>query len=594
MTPTSAPDHTQPSISSAVSYLRVSTAEQAERDGDPEGYSIPAQREGNRRKAASLGANIVMEFVDRGESARSADRPQLKAMLQYIIQHPEVQYVIVHKVDRLARNRVDDVEINLTLTKAGVTLVSASENIDETPSGMLLHGIMSSIAEFYSRNLATEVVKGMNQKVKTGGTPGKPPLGYRNARIVNGDGREVRTVELDPARAELIRWAFDAYATGEWTIASLLAELQLRGLTNTPTPKFPQRPVRPGHLYSILTHPYYKGEVVWKGARYPGRHPKLVDDATWSEVQVVLAAHGPGEKQREHPHYLKSSVFCGGCGSRLIVTNAKNRHGTIYPYFVCVGRHQRRTGCTRKALLISQVEQAVEDFYADVQLESGLRRQIESTLTADFETTRKQAEVEERDLTTQQQRLTNEQSKLLQAHYAGAVPLTLLKSEQDRITGQLQVIEGRLAGARAHFGAIQANLAAALDLAGSCHRAYLAATPRVRRLLNQALYEQFYIDEDGVRAKMAEPFHTLLGPDVIVGTRADQVGWGGTADHRLAGDAVTQATADGWGVAYIRHIREQASIWRSRQTKRPPQDHVREGLKEASLVRPKGFEPLTS
>ncbi|MYV97578.1 recombinase family protein [Streptomyces sp. SID3343] len=53
-------------------------------------------------------------------------------------------------------------------------------NIDKTPSGKLLHGIMAGIAEFYSANLASEAKKGMRQKVKSGGTPGHAPLGYRN------------------------------------------------------------------------------------------------------------------------------------------------------------------------------------------------------------------------------------------------------------------------------------------------------------------------------------------------------------------------------------------------------------------------------
>lgn len=130
----------------AVSYLRVSTKEQADREGDPEGYSIPAQREANTRRAETLEASIVAEFVDRGESARSADRPQLQALLAYLVEN-QIDYVIVHKVDRLARNRVDDVEINLAIRAAGAALVSATENIDETPNGMLLHGIMSSFAE---------------------------------------------------------------------------------------------------------------------------------------------------------------------------------------------------------------------------------------------------------------------------------------------------------------------------------------------------------------------------------------------------------------------------------------------------------------
>jgi len=62
----------------AVSYLRVSTREQAERGGTEEGFSIPAQREANARKADELGARVVREFVDAGESARSADRDGLQ------------------------------------------------------------------------------------------------------------------------------------------------------------------------------------------------------------------------------------------------------------------------------------------------------------------------------------------------------------------------------------------------------------------------------------------------------------------------------------------------------------------------------------
>src|SRR5579871_3340622 len=90
----------------AVVYLRVSTKDQATRGGEAEGFSIPAQREACRRKAASLNAIICEEFADRGESARSARRPELQRMLTFVEEQP-VDYVIVHKVDRLARSRVD-------------------------------------------------------------------------------------------------------------------------------------------------------------------------------------------------------------------------------------------------------------------------------------------------------------------------------------------------------------------------------------------------------------------------------------------------------------------------------------------------------
>ena len=124
----------------AVSYLRVSTRGQAERGGGhDEGFSIPAQREANKKKAMSMGAIVGKEFVDRGASAKSADRPQLQAMLEYVKENADrVDYVIVHKVDRLARNRDDDSDIMRTLRECGVQLVSASESIDDTPAGSVI------------------------------------------------------------------------------------------------------------------------------------------------------------------------------------------------------------------------------------------------------------------------------------------------------------------------------------------------------------------------------------------------------------------------------------------------------------------------
>lgn len=158
------------SLLRAVSYVRVSTVDQARRDAEPEGLSIPAQREANRHRALELGALVVAEFVERGRSARSLERPELQRMLDYVQARP-VDLVIMHKIDRLARNRADDAAITNLITATGARLVSTTEAISTTPSGRLLHGIMASIAEFYSQNLATEVMKGMRQKAIQGGTP---------------------------------------------------------------------------------------------------------------------------------------------------------------------------------------------------------------------------------------------------------------------------------------------------------------------------------------------------------------------------------------------------------------------------------------
>ena len=89
----------------------------------------------------------------------------------------------------------------------------------------------------------------------------------------------------------------------------------------------------------LLTNPYYKGDVLYRGTRYKGNHPALVPAEVWHHVQSVLTAHQCAvEATQVHGHYLKGTIHCGQCGSRLIVSNAKNRHGNVYCYFVCSGR----------------------------------------------------------------------------------------------------------------------------------------------------------------------------------------------------------------------------------------------------------------
>jgi site-specific DNA recombinase len=504
------PDDT---TATAVIYLRVSTKEQAKRGGEPEGYSIPAQREACRRKASSLNAAVVEEFADRGASAKTADRPELQRLLQFV-REQNVKYVIVHKLDRLARNRVDDVTIHLTLKQAGVTLVSVSENIDESASGLLLHGIMASIAEFYSRNLANEAIKGSTQKAKQGGTPGRVPLGYRNVRRII-DGAERRTVATDPERAPLMAWAFEAYATGEWTILSLLRELTERGLTTAPGPKTASKPLSDSQLHALLRHPYYTGVVRYRGAIYPGKHEALVTPETWQKVQDLLSAKNlAGEKQREHPHYLKGSIQCGQCGARLIVNYAKGRGG-IYPYFVCIGRQKDKHSCSQRALRIELVEEAIADYYATVQLKGDELVAVRAFLEEELTKLRFDAEHERTAQERRQRKLEAERKALLDAHLAEAVPLDLLKSKQDAITAELAAVAGRLSAIAADFQKAETNLKRALAFAGNCEAAYRQASPTVRRQFNLAFFAQLFIDDEyHVRAELAQPFDLILGDEL--------------------------------------------------------------------------------
>ena len=497
----------------AVAYIRVSSKEQAEKGGEAEGFSIPAQREACKRKAVSLQAALIEQFVERGESAKTADRPELQRMLAYIAEHP-VKYVIVHKVDRLARNRADDVAINLAIRQAGAELVSVSENIDQTPSGLLLHGIMASISEFYSRNLATEVIKGTTQKAKNGGTPGRAPTGYLNVRLFE-NGREVRTVEVDPVRGPLMTWAFDAYRTGDWTIRSLLAELTDRGLTTAPSTRGPGKPLTVSLLHKLLRHPYYMGVVSYRGVLYEGKHQRLTTPETWHEVQRLLTAKNfAGEKDREHPHYLKGTIYCGQCGSRLIVCHAKGRGGT-YPYFICIGRQQKRSDCKQRAIRIEAAEEAVAAHYATVQLPEAEVDRLRNYLGDELAKLRKDAQHERVVQHRRLGQLEGERKKLLDAHYADAIPLDLLKSEQDRLTAEIANAEGRLAEVEGDFQKAEANLARALTRAGDCEAAYREANDRLRRQFNMAFFTRLLLSDDGeVTSELAPPFDVLLSDEL--------------------------------------------------------------------------------
>ncbi len=565
----------------AVIYLRVSSKEQAEKGGEAEGYSIPAQREGCKRKAVGLSAAVIEEFVERGESAKTADRPELQRMLAYVAEHP-VKYVIVHKVDRLARNRADDVAINLALKQAGVELVSVSENIDQSPSGLLLHGIMSSIAEFYSRNLANEVMKGTVQKAKNGGTPGRAPIGYLNVRRIE-NGREARTVEVDPVRGPLMAWAFEAYATGEWTIRRLLAELTARGLATVPGARGPGKPLVVSHLHKLLRHPYYVGMVRYRGVVYPGKHEPLVSPETFRQVQELLTAkHLSGEKQREHPHYLRGSIYCGQCGSRLIVCHAKGNGGT-YPYFICIGRQRDKTSCQQRAVRIDQAEEAIAAHYASVQLPEREVAALRAYLGEELSKLRLDADRERRAQERRLGKLKDERKTLLDAHYAGAVPLDLLKSEQDRIATAVAAIDGRLAEIAADFRKAETNLQRALTRVGDCEGAYREASGRMRRQFNLAFFRRLLIDDNyTVTGEFAEPFDVLLGEDLrraVIAQESDELR-----------EAIEEAERQ-------RAVGSDDNEQRPREPERvlvgagavgPSVGH---GLSQNILVRPSGLEP---
>jgi site-specific DNA recombinase len=294
-------------------------------------------------------------------------------------------YVIVHKIDRLARNREDDIAINLLLRKHGVKLISCSENIDDTPTGRLLYGVMAELAQFYSGNLAQEVMKGLLRKAEEGGTPFRAPLGYINRREAQGK-IEYSWVELDQQRAEIVAWCFRQYATGELSALDLTLEAQAKGLTSRPTATRPAEPISLNSMYSILKNPYYMGIVSYQGIHYEGKQPALVEPDVWLAVQNVLAAHAKrGERDHKHPHYLRSTIYCSACGGRLVYSENTGNGGT-YKYYFCVKRKTKTNNCTRPAVRVERVEDGIADFYRQFQVRPEYAEQIRESVRAELAT----------------------------------------------------------------------------------------------------------------------------------------------------------------------------------------------------------------
>jgi DNA invertase Pin-like site-specific DNA recombinase len=480
----------------ALLYLRVSTKEQAMRSGDPEGYSLPTQREACLRKAQSLGADVIDEYLDKDTGTMVDKRPAMQKLLARVAKERDFDFVIVHKLDRLARNRLDDANMTVTLEAAGATLVSCVEGIDQSPSGRLLHGMLASVNEYYSRNLSDEIKRKTLQKAKNGGTPFLAPIGYLNKRDLSG-GRDDRWIELDPERAPLITWAFEAYATGLWSLNSLQAELTARGLTTRATAKKPAKELHVSLLQRILVRPYYIGIVEYRGVQYEGSHKPLITPEVFFKVQEVLAAHNTaGERSWRHQHYLKGSVFCSDCDSRLTLDFASGNGGR-YCYFVCLGR-KRGLKCTQKALQTEAVEEALARHWRGVKVKQSAKDGIRRVLTEDLDDERAEADTDRRVQERRIQSLKDERQKLLDGYYAGAIPLDMLKTEQDRIGRGLASAETRLGKLATTFDQVEEVITRAIAWADQLHLAYQAASEQVRRLFNQAIFKQVFIGADGV------------------------------------------------------------------------------------------------
>ncbi|MGB9860485.1 MAG: recombinase family protein, partial [Moorellaceae bacterium] len=141
----------------AVAYARFSSDNQREE-------SITAQLRAIREYAAKHNIIIIREYTDEARSATTDDRPGFLQMISDLrngVIRPDL--VLVHKLDRFARNRYDAAIYRREIQRAGARLIAVEQPLDDSPEGTFLEGILEAMAEYYSRNLGREVMKGMRE-----------------------------------------------------------------------------------------------------------------------------------------------------------------------------------------------------------------------------------------------------------------------------------------------------------------------------------------------------------------------------------------------------------------------------------------------
>ena len=490
----------------AVIYPRVSSPGQLTGPSQ-EGYSIEAQREACERHAALLGARVIAEFVEAGYTGTNLRRPALQAMLAAL---PKLKptYVIFYDLSRVAREEIDAFWLLGEIKRCGAKLESTVERIDDSPQGLLLFAIMAGVNAFRSRGDGEKVKMGLERKFADGGTVGPTRLGYLNVRE-QVEGREVRSVAFDEERYRLLQLAFTAFVTGEHSVTTLRDLLEEVGLRSRPTAKKPAKPLSRNGVYRILRDDYYIGVVTHKGVKRQGRHPAIIDRGTFEKVQQVLRSHRlSGDRTQKHRHYLKGSIFCAHCGGRLVYGRHRG-NGGVYEYFSCLSHQARRPGCGARHMAVDAVEKAIEDYYRAVQLTPRqcqiIRQQIEEQVEVRLEVARKQSEHNSRRLRT----LQDEQQKLVQLYYRGSVSEEVLKAEQERIETERTEASRWVESAAHEAKDVMQALNEALTIVEDCHANYLAASPELRRLMNQAIFQGLLLRVDDLQGQQQPVFRHL-------------------------------------------------------------------------------------
>ncbi len=334
-----------------VGYVRVSSTNQSEE-------SLDAQERLITECAKKEGIILKKFYRDYAKSGcTSAKRTEFLQMIEDA-KSGAFQYILVHKLDRFSRNRYESLHYKYQLKKYKVSVMSVLEKLDSSPESIILESVLEAINEFYSRNLAREVLKGFTQRaLEAKHLGGKPPLGF-------AVDRETMKYVVNEEEAVVVRKIFAMYQDG-CGYGKIIAYLNSQG-HRTRWKKLYGKTA----IYQILRNEKYRGVYNFNRApskdalgkrtvqktpediiRIPDGLPRIISDEDFLKVQEKLAAERkrPGAYKAKSVFLLSGLVKCGCCQSTYQANSRlSGRNRKRYFTYRCSLRAKDRTACDNK------------------------------------------------------------------------------------------------------------------------------------------------------------------------------------------------------------------------------------------------------
>jgi len=354
-------------------YARVSTTRQAEND-----LSIPDQLRQMRLWAERNGHVIVKEYIEPGASATDDKRPVFQDMVNdATMKAAPFQAIIVHSLSRFFRDLVMGAMYQKKLLKAGVSLVSITQQTSSDPSGDMQRHIFMLFDEYQSKEIAKHVLRGMQENARQGYFNGsKPPYGYKtvDAGQTGIRGRFKKKLEINPAEAEIVREIFTLYVHGKDSprigAKEIAKQFNERGV-----------PFRKGFwgsqmVLDILGNPTYAGTYYFN--RFDTKTQKLRDKSEWVAIPVpaiieqdlydraarLREANAPkacAPRRETSPILLTGLVRCGHCGAGMVMATGKSGQ---YRYYKCTARMKRgNAACPSGNVAMDKLDNLVLDAF---------------------------------------------------------------------------------------------------------------------------------------------------------------------------------------------------------------------------------------